>query len=85
MHFPRWVVLPVTQKMYSRWQIAERQPDTGYKTLNLHRPGNNGTLYIHREIARLFLSKVSTKHKYVIHVNHNKLDNALEKFQMGHP
>ena len=34
---------------------------TGYKTLNLHRPGNNGTLYIHREIAKLFLKKTSTK------------------------
>ncbi len=22
---------------------------TGYRTLNLHRPGNKGTLYIHRE------------------------------------
>src|SRR6478735_6562994 len=54
---------------------------TGYKTLNLHRPGNNGTLYIHREIARLFLKKPSTKHKYVIHKNHNKLDNAVKNLE----
>ena len=33
---------------------------TGYKTLNLHRPGNNGTLYIHREIARLFFEESFT-------------------------
>ena len=54
---------------------------TGYKTLNLHRPGNNGTLYIHREIARLFLPKPSAKNKYVIHVNHNKLDNASKNLK----
>src|SRR6187402_1938565 len=54
---------------------------TGYKTLNLHRPGNNGTLYIHREIARLFLKKPSTKHKYVIHKNHNKLDNTIKNLK----
>jgi len=54
---------------------------TGYKTLNLHRPGNNGTLYIHREIARLFLKKVSPKHRYVIHVNHNKLDNSVKNLR----
>ena len=48
---------------------------TGYKTLNLHRPGNNGTLYLHREIARLFIKKDSAKQKYVIHLNHNKTDN----------
>ena len=32
---------------------------TGYRTLNLHRPGNKGTLYIHREMAKLFLKKPS--------------------------
>jgi hypothetical protein len=48
---------------------------TGYRTLNLHRPGNKGTLYIHREIAKNFLKKPTPKHRYVIHVNHDKLDN----------
>jgi hypothetical protein len=51
---------------------------TGYRTLNLHRPGHKGTLYIHRELAKLFLPKPSPKHKYVIHKNHNKLDNFIK-------
>jgi len=51
---------------------------TGYRTLNLHRPGQKGTLYIHRELAKLFLKKASTKHRYVIHKNHNKLDNSVK-------
>lgn len=51
---------------------------TGYRTLNLHRPGSKGTLYIHRELAKLFLKKPSPKYKYVIHKNHNKLDNKLK-------
>jgi hypothetical protein len=54
---------------------------TGYRTLNLHHPGNNGTLYIHRELARLFLRKSSSKQKYVIHKNHNKLDNHIKNLQ----
>ena len=54
---------------------------TGYRTLNLHRPGNQGTLYIHREIAKLFLKRPSTKHKYVIHKNHNKLDNTIKNLK----
>lgn len=48
---------------------------TGYRTLNLHRPDSKGTLYIHREIAKLFRDKPSPKHRYVIHLNHDKLDN----------
>src|SRR6478672_7784851 len=51
---------------------------TGYRTLNLHRPGHKGTLYIHREIAKLFLKRPSAKNKYVIHKNHNKLDNFIK-------
>ncbi len=54
---------------------------TGYNTLNLHRPGNKGTLYIHRELARLFLKKTSPKQKFVIHLNHNKLDNNIKNLQ----
>ncbi|MBA4166400.1 MAG: HNH endonuclease [Chitinophagaceae bacterium] len=54
---------------------------TGYRTLNLHRPGDNGTLYIHREIARLFLPKPSSKSIYVVHNNHNKLDNSLKNLR----
>jgi hypothetical protein len=48
---------------------------TGYRTLNLHRPGNKGTLYIHREVAKIFLKKPSAKHRFVVHLNHDKLDN----------
>lgn len=51
---------------------------TGYRTLNLHRPGDKGTLYIHREMAKIFLKKATPRHKYVIHRNHNKLDNNLK-------
>lgn len=54
---------------------------TGYRTLNLHRPDSKGTLYIHREIAKLFLTKPSPKHRYVIHANHNKLDNQTRNLK----
>lgn len=54
---------------------------TGYRTLNLHRPGNKGTLYIHREMAKLFLKKKSPRSKYVIHNNHNKLDNSIKNLR----
>ena len=54
---------------------------TGYRTLNLHRPGNKGTLYIHREMAKIFLKKTSRKYKYVTHKNHNKLDNRIKNLR----
>lgn len=54
---------------------------TGYRTLNLHRPNNKGTLYIHREMAKIFLKKPLAKSKYVIHRNHNKLDNNIKNLR----
>ena len=54
---------------------------TGYRSLNLHRPNSKGTIYIHREVAKLFGKKGSPKHKYVVHVNHNKLDNRASNLK----
>jgi hypothetical protein len=54
---------------------------TGYRTLNLHRAEEKGTLYIHREMAKLFIKKISRKHDYVIHRNHNKLDNKIKNLR----
>jgi NUMOD4 motif len=54
---------------------------SGYKTLNLHVNGGNGTIYIHREIARQFCKKASPKHKFVIHINHKKQDNHYKNLK----
>ncbi|HEX5651951.1 MAG TPA: NUMOD4 domain-containing protein [Chitinophagaceae bacterium] len=62
-------------------KLLEGSLTTGYKTLNLHRPNNKGTLYIHREMAKLFLKKATPQHKYVIHINHNKLDNKVRNLR----
>jgi len=62
-------------------KLLEGSLTTGYRTLNLHRPDNKGTLYIHRELAKIFLKKPSLKHKYVIHLNHDKLDNKVKNLR----
>jgi hypothetical protein len=54
---------------------------SGYRTLNLHLENGNGTIYLHREIAKVFCKKTSPKHKYVIHVNHKKGDNNYKNLK----
>lgn len=54
---------------------------SGYRTLNLHLESGNGTIYLHREIARQFCKKPSPKYKYVIHVNHKKDDNSYKNLK----
>jgi len=63
--------------IYKDGKILYGSVTSGYKTLNLHVDGSNGTIYLHREVARLFTRKVSPKNKFVIHLNHNKLDNHV--------
>src|SRR3954453_20582565 len=94
LQFPGWKQLRNKYALSSHGRIASYKNNvlqdgkllqgsitTGYKTLNLHRPGNNGTLYIHREIAKLFLKKSSTKTRYVIHLNHQKTDNSVKNLK----
>ncbi|RYG24086.1 MAG: hypothetical protein EOO01_43715 [Chitinophagaceae bacterium] len=54
---------------------------SGYRTLNLHIESGNGTIYIHREVAKLFCKKKSPRHKYVIPQNHKKADNHVKNLQ----
>jgi hypothetical protein len=88
--FPGWKQLRYRYAVSNKGRIASYKKEipagkllegsitTGYRTLNLHRPGNKGTLYIHREMAKIFLKKKSPHYNYVIHLNHNKLDNDLK-------
>ncbi len=69
------------QDMLKDGKVLSGSLTTGYRTLNLHRPNNKGTLYIHREMAQLFLKKPSANYKYVIHRNHNKLDNNIKNLR----
>ncbi len=54
---------------------------SGYKTLNLHISGSNGTIYLHREVAKLFCKKTSPKFAFVIHKNHKKDDNHYKNLK----
>lgn len=54
---------------------------SGYRTLNLHVENGNGTIYIHREVAKLFCKKTSPKNKFVIHANHKKQDNHFKNLK----
>lgn len=69
------------KNLHEDGKILNGSLTSGYKTLNLHFEKGNGTLYLHREIAKLFCKKSSTKCKYVIHLNHKKEDNRVENLQ----
>lgn len=54
---------------------------SGYRTLNLHLEDGNGTIYLHREVAKVFCLKKTPKHRFVIHLNHTKTDNECKNLK----
>jgi hypothetical protein len=62
-------------------KLLEGSLTSGYKTLNLHINGSNGTIYFHREVAKIFNKKKSVRDKFVIHLNHNKKDNHTKNLK----
>jgi len=69
------------EDVYQDGKLLEGSLTSGYRTLNLHIDDSNRTFYIHREVANLFNKKNSPKHKYVIHLNHNKTDNNIKNLK----
>ncbi len=65
-------------EIFSDGRLLTGSVNTGYRTINIHRPDNNSTLYIHREIAKAFLTRPTAQRQFVIHLNHDKLDNRVK-------
>lgn len=53
----------------------------GYPALNMRPNGTSKSVLIHRVVAELFLEKPSRRHKYVIHIDHNKLNNEAQNLR----
>ena len=94
LQFPGWKELRKKYAVSSNGRIASYTEDlhtdgkllngsltTGYRSLNLHRAKSKSTLYVHREVARHFHKKTSPKQKFVIHLNHDKLDNRARNLK----
>ena len=92
--FPGWKQLRKRYAISSHGRAASYSDDiikdgkllngsltSGYRTLNLHVEESNGTIYMHREVAKLFSKKKSPKAKYVIHANHVKTDNHFKNLK----
>jgi len=70
-----------TESVVADGKLLNGSLTSGYRTLNLHVESGSGTIYIHREVAKLFCNKKSPKAKYVIHLNHKKADNTYKNLK----
>lgn len=53
----------------------------GYKCISLRLHGVKKSLFAHRLVAEAFLKKRSPKHNFVLHLDHNKRNNAASNLR----
>lgn len=53
----------------------------GYTVINVKPNDTFQSLYLHREIAKLFLPKTGRNYKYVIHLDHDKKNNRVKNLR----
>ena len=58
--------------------LRKFKPSGGYYRYNIRHKGKNKALFLFKEVARAFLKKPSTAHRFVIHKDHNYLNDSVE-------
>lgn len=53
----------------------------GYTVINVKPDDSFQSLYLHREIAKLFLKRPGKNYKYVIHLDHDKKNNHVKNLR----
>lgn len=54
------------------------KPSGGYYRYNIRHRGRNKAIFLFKEVARAFLRKPSSAHRFVIHKDHNYLNDKVE-------
>lgn len=57
----------------------------GYPVISIRKRDQQQTFLIHRLVAQYFLTRPSTKHKYVLHLNFKKEDNYAHNLKWATP
>jgi HNH endonuclease/NUMOD4 motif len=92
IHFHETEVQPRYEvSNYGRLRSFQTNPDgdiiggskiQGYKSLNIRLTGGKtANRYVHKLVAMFFLKQISPDHKFVIHLDHDKLNNYWENLK----
>jgi hypothetical protein len=57
------------------------KPSGGYYRYNTRQKGKNKAIFLFKEVAKAFLKKPSSAHKFIIHKDHNYLNDKVENLK----
>jgi hypothetical protein len=62
----------------NRVEVRRFKPSGGYYRYNTRQKGSNKAIFLFKEVAKAFLKKPSSSHKFIIHKDHNYLNDKVE-------
>ena len=62
-------------------QVRTFKPTAGNYRYNTRQQGKNKAIFLYKEVARAFLKKPASKYKFIIHKDHNYLNDHVENLK----
>lgn len=62
-------------------EVRKFKPTAGNYRYNTRQNGKNKAIFLYKEVATAFLKKPSPKHKFIIHKDHNYLNDRVENLK----
>jgi hypothetical protein len=62
-------------------EVRSFKPTAGIYRFNTRQKGKNKAIFLYKEVASAFLRKPSAKHKYIIHRDHNYLNDHVDNLK----
>jgi anti-sigma28 factor (negative regulator of flagellin synthesis) len=62
-------------------EVRKFKPTAGNYRYNTRQKGKNKAIFLYKEVAKAFLKKPSRKHKFIIHKDHNYLNDHVDNLK----
>jgi hypothetical protein len=59
-------------------EVRTFKPTAGNYRYNTRQQGKNKAIFLYKEVAKAFLKKPSSRHKFIIHIDHNYLNDHVD-------
>lgn len=66
-------------------EIRTFKPTAGTYRYNVRQHGKNKAIFLYKEVAAAFLKKPSSKYRYIIHKDHNYLNDHIDNLKWATP
>lgn len=68
-------------KAEGKVEVRSFKPTAGIYRFNTRQGGRNKAIFLYKEVARAFLRKPSPKHNFIIHKDHNYLNDHIDNLK----